>query len=144
MSFVVSPTAMSMSVGRERKHPLIDTIASKHLPHPGKFSGLPQNLGTACFILLNSPGPTFTLLSTNSSSLLASSTHTTPRAGKFSPARTPSYCSLLGLDWPSPRARSLAIHSSSWPCLHQVRNVIDKAECDRLYGHQYAVIHTRI
>ena len=78
-------------------HPLIDTNASKRVLHTGTFSDLPQNLGTACLILLNARGPTFTL-STNSSSLLASPTRTTPGSGKFPPVRTPSCCSLLGLD----------------------------------------------
>ena len=97
--FVVSPTTTSMSARRERKHRLIDTNASNRSLQTGKFSGLPQNFGTACLILLNSRGPAFTPeLSTNSSSL-TSLMRTTPGAGNFPPVRTPSG-SLLGLDWP--------------------------------------------
>ena len=105
-----------MPVSREPKHPLIDTNSSKRVFQTGKFSVLPQNLGTACLILQNFCGPTFTL-SMNTLSLLASPTRTTPEAGKFKPVRTPSCCSKLGLDCYPPRARSLALRSSSWPCL---------------------------
>ena len=116
VSLVVSPTATSMSVSIEPKHPLIDTNASNRLLHTGNSSGLPLNLGTACFILLNSRGPTFTPELSTDSSYLISSTCTPPGACKFPPVTTPSWRSLPGLDWASPRPRSLAIRSSSRSC----------------------------